>query len=272
MDLETNAAIELVLDSKNRLSHSASSCDCEFDITKAGVVPDHAYGIKLKNILIPNTVYNVNSSNNVFKFYRDGILSITMTPGNYSATELATYLTTEMNAVSSLFTVSYDAKTMKFTFSRSAATFELLFAHDNNPWELLGFEDGTDYAAAASRTSVNVADLSRPRMVFVDIVNTNVNSCISTYSDNRFNTTFAVPLSSGRGELVNVPNREYHAVEINNSMSLHGNINVKLKTETGAILDLNGANWTIHFILYHCDYDKSSQSRKRLRLTNSYSH
>jgi hypothetical protein len=78
----------------------------------------------LKHFTMPKAFYNINASNNTF-FYRNTDtntnIEINLTPGNYSATELADEIQARVRATTGLggsaFTCVYDAKTRKFTLN-----------------------------------------------------------------------------------------------------------------------------------------------------------
>jgi hypothetical protein len=93
---------------------------------------DQASAFSIKSIQMINNIYNITQNNNKVYFY-DGTADCVaiIAEGNYSATQLATLITAEMNAVvvSPTFValVTYDSQTNKFTFTDSSST---------GPWQL----------------------------------------------------------------------------------------------------------------------------------------
>lgn len=125
--------------------------------------------IELVNGCIPADLYNVNTGWNIFTF-QEGTTTwqVTLTPGQYTAAELAAQLATRLNALSGVantYTAQYSSITKKLTVTATGpASYAFLFATGtptdelvpdtgvlqaiNTPARLLGFES-FDYAAGA---------------------------------------------------------------------------------------------------------------------------
>ena len=124
--------------------------------------------IELLNGCIPADLYNVNTGWNQFTFGEAGgsIWIVTLRPGRYTETELATELQTQLNGltgVNNTYTVAWSAITRKFTITGSGAfAFTFYFQSGmytdyidsyggcitsiNTPSRLLGF-DQWDYTS-----------------------------------------------------------------------------------------------------------------------------
>lgn len=104
----------------------------------------------VRSLTIPLTWYNVNSSNNIIQFLHTAShLTATIPIGYYSASALATAITTAMNAVDSNWTVTYSSTTFLFTFSNSnGATRTINWQLNPNTAALLGFLPVTSGAIA----------------------------------------------------------------------------------------------------------------------------
>ena len=84
--------------------------------------PNKQYFLRLADVEIDNTVYQVNSTNNTFRITEQGgsTFSIVFDEGNYTITELITELETQLNANttnSNTYSINYDEKTNKITLS-----------------------------------------------------------------------------------------------------------------------------------------------------------
>ena len=81
------------------------------------------YNISLSKFVCCNSVYPVNSTNNVVVFSVNGVLGTTYTatisPGSYTGTSFATALTTALNVPVSgvVFTATYNSDTFKITIT-----------------------------------------------------------------------------------------------------------------------------------------------------------
>lgn len=104
---------------------------------------------KLIYMDIPMSLYLINENFNTIYFNINSISYMATIPtGNYNATELASEMQTQMNAittsasVATSFTVTYNTRLDKFTFSSTLLAFSLLFANNpRNLASLLGFSD-----------------------------------------------------------------------------------------------------------------------------------
>ena len=89
--------------------------------------PANGYEILVSSWSVPFTWYGMNSTNNVFTFLANSVAyAITIPLGTYSATSLASYLQTTMNAIaaseSQVFTVVFDSASAKFVFTKASGT------------------------------------------------------------------------------------------------------------------------------------------------------
>jgi hypothetical protein len=143
--------------------------------------------IELVSGSIPADLYNVTPDWNNFMFAEGtgAKVKVTLTPGQYTATEIATELQTRLNAVASIstYTVAYSATTKRLTITGSTTTTFTFFFQTGLPYvdtinittgvvenilcpaKLLGF-DFFDYTSAAAAGSTTV--LSPPNRVDID--------------------------------------------------------------------------------------------------------
>src|SRR5690554_4681720 len=79
--------------------------------------PVCASNFKLESVLIPNSIYVINTDSNVFEFQRGSTgHSVTVSPGSYSIASLVLVLQTLMlGADSNGYTVTYSSTSMKVT-------------------------------------------------------------------------------------------------------------------------------------------------------------
>ena len=104
---------------------------------------------KLIYMDIPMSLYLINENFNTIYFNINSISYMaTIPPGNYNATELASEMQSQINAVvasasvATTFAVTYNTRLDKFTFSSTLLAFSLLFANKpRNLASLLGFSD-----------------------------------------------------------------------------------------------------------------------------------
>ena len=129
----------LKLDSSNRYTGSVHDFRLKFADSIQGQ-------FQLKSAYMPNSAYNVNSTNNLIYLYQSANFTATITPGYYSSNSFATAIQTALNAVSSGYSVTYSSITGFITITNVAA-FHFRFATNtiNSAASLMGFSgDGID--------------------------------------------------------------------------------------------------------------------------------
>lgn len=135
---------------------------------------------KLIYMDIPMSLYIINENFNTIYFNINSISYMATIPtGNYNASELASEIQNQMNAittsasVSTSFTVTYNTRLDKFTFTSSLLAFSLLFADKpRNLSILLGFSDiKTQYTSDTNRqiTSEFRINLNYNNYIIMDI-------------------------------------------------------------------------------------------------------
>jgi hypothetical protein len=111
--------------------------------------------IELVSGSIPADLYNVTPAWNKFVFGETGQANVivTLTPGQYTATEVATELQTRLNAVASVstYTVAYSATTKRLTITGSTTTPFTFF-----------FQTGLPYVDTINRTTGIVENILCP--------------------------------------------------------------------------------------------------------------
>jgi hypothetical protein len=129
---------------------------------------------RLAWITIPNTIYNVNSTNNTI-YWNEGAATITSTlpVGNYSLTSLPIAIKTVLDADTALartYTVVVGSTTNKLTFTPSAGTMGFNFGTNttDSAAKVLGFND-VNVTAAASIIAPNVVFLGFPLSLGINI-------------------------------------------------------------------------------------------------------
>ena len=148
---------------------------------------------------LPVTVYNVNTNNHQIPFQESGVPKFAqLTPGQYTASTLATEIGTRMTAASgvSTFTATYNLTTSKFTIT-STNNFMLiynLFPGSTSRY-LLGFNNATT-SNTTSHTTDNIADLSYPGSICINVRENNDPTFTTTTG---FNATFYLPINNSFG-------------------------------------------------------------------------
>lgn len=170
---------------------------------------------KVADVMIANTFYNINSSNNVLTT-EDG--SATLTAGYYNITELVAELNTQLQALDATYLVSHSSITNKLTIARTGAftvTHTALL-------EMLGFS--SSLSGSASYTSSKQVNLLKYRDVYIECSELST-GCISHLG--KRNIIKKIPLKSNLGEFV-FSNMEETKLELSHTVNEIHSLNFRL--------------------------------------------
>lgn len=238
-------AQRFIIRSRDRTSQSTSSSD--FTIT----LHDKLIGKwKLSYCIIPDVAYNCNSSNNTI-IWNDGgsDLTATITPGNYSASELADAIKTAMNASSgksvTINTVSYDSNTFKFTISASGVIQMILSSSSMTAGTLIGFQGTSDTSSDADQTSDSVANVQRYLAYNIRIKESESHSYQNIKESNGHYASLFIPLDSGTGGYY----ISTSLGEFPQYINLTGTrfLSITIYDSGGEVIDLNNGEWLAVF-------------------------
>lgn len=242
MDIHT-----ILINSKNRTSGTSH----KFAIgLKNGITYVDSFAIGA--IKIPKSYYNVTSLNNRFRFVDSTATThdLTLAAGNYDITQLITWLSVNMNIVSTdTYHFNLNQLTNKLDVSTAAGSWSLDFTIDNNMSVLLGFDNQIYESSVNSIGEQGITAVNSPSLDRTDRIHI---ICNEIHRDNyHFNDTL------GFGNILdtvidNAPfggyvtkeqdfNIFYNLPSVNFISSMY----FRLVDDNGNDLDLNGLDWTI---------------------------
>lgn len=203
---------------------------------------------RLQNAIIPNTIYNITAGYNDKFYFREGASTYrtaTMPEGFYTSSNIAAAVQTQMNAVSSGYTVTLSTLTNRLTIA-NASSFTINSTSDgslpNSCAPLLGF--GT--SASSSGTSITAGaciNLAFPLSLLVEI---NQIATVRTMKNVPVYGTFLIPLKENSNDIVVFSNNaDYESFLRIDSNTV--NFDVKLRYLDGTLLSLNGADFELYF-------------------------
>ena len=197
--------------------------------------------LSLLELVLPNSIYNVDSSNNVLPF-NDGTnnINVSITPGAYSINNLVTQIQTQLNTSSSGFSVSYNSNAMTVTISRSSNFYLRFGSVAGNISYLIGFSN-TNTTSNTSFTGTNVIILNSPMSVYLRL-----NDYINGYTSNGLQYTFRQTISLNPGNIIvdEKINLKPYSIELENERSFQ-TLNVSLFKSDGTLLNLNNSDFEI---------------------------
>jgi hypothetical protein len=231
------------IDSKDRDIGSVSN---ENFVITLNNVAERVRRVRITDIQIPYSFYPINVNNNVLDFNDTGLTlqSVTVTPGIYTADELATELQAQMNASMPGFTITYDSKTLKFTWA-NAATFEILISGSIS--KFIGII--ADSGIVTTFVGQGAIDIGGPNYLFIKsdtLVRPKVYKPYNNAAQS--NIIYKVPIATGPGTVISDKNIETSFALKYGSNQQILSIDLSLEDPDGNIPDLNNINWSCTLI------------------------
>lgn len=236
----------LLLRSVDRTSDSTSSAS--FRVTLRNPIEGKYC---LKNCLISNTIYNINSYNNSFAF-TDGsgaYTGVTLTPGVYDSSGLVTEMKARMEAANSgarTFTITYSSTTSKLTFVPSAGNLSFQFGTytTNSAYRAFGMNQSNG-VAASSVVSTNAVQLDFASSLLIHIDEAKRSGIFETSNPtNPTSFSLYVPLDTSFGA--------YKSLDTGNfkqflDLPLTKTFTVRVTDSNNNLIDLNAGEWEMLF-------------------------
>lgn len=239
----------LIINSKNRTSGNPN----EFKIQIPPIEGLKKYSLLYANI--PNTLYNIDSTNNLIYFNRGGALVATLAFGAYNITDLIAEISTEMSAADAIqtYTATYDSLSFGLTIT-GTANFSLTLSNSlNATWYICGFvaanATGINTASALSHAADNCIRLDFPSELFLTI---NEFGEANVASDAGTRGTFLIPLTvnSSFDEIFTLYTR-FNTDRTYSYSNTLTTLTIKLTKSNGELIDLNGSDWSFCLALQY---------------------
>jgi hypothetical protein len=204
----------------------------------------------VRKATIPYTVYTINSNNNKLYWVDSDstVITTTLTVGNYNESDLATLITTAMNADKSsanTYTVTVSNTTAKYTFTNNTSNFQLTTTNNTSAvWKTLGFNTTSNKTGSTTYTSDKVFNLQPLNTIYICSNMADGNNARVRGGD--FPIICSIPISDNFGDIVTYINDFDDVIPLNNIAS---SLTLRLYDNNLNIIDLNGSDWSIEFDL-----------------------
>jgi hypothetical protein len=207
--------------------------------------------IIIDSIQIPFSFYTINSNNNVLKF-NNGADSITITPGNYTATTLISEMTNKLTLVfpGQNPTVTFSVTTLKLTINKTSA-----FVVDSSTSiptstaaSMLGFNVSS--ISSTTATGDSALNISGPNYILVrsNYLTKPIHHKTLYIDDTYQNVLYILPVNTSPGDIITYepqfPIRLSYKFTIDDGDIL----DFSLYDENETLLDLNGLDWAMQVI------------------------
>lgn len=245
------------------LASKKSHCFFNFFEPIAKIPQGYKYLISLNNAEIPNSLYNVNEKNNSITFFfgSDGsYYSINLTPGNYSADEIALLLSNIIGELESAagnvafkLNTTYDGNSNMFKFSitilNSSPGLTGYFGIDNttaNPIFGLSGKSVIQSLIPPVGETINLSsdscvDVSGTRAVFFRLMNIHT-AGFDSKSKISSNILARIPMNAEPNYIIYWTNNTlYKTIAQTKNLNI---LEIQITDSDGNLLDFNGVDWS----------------------------
>lgn len=200
--------------------------------------------ISVANAQIPYSFYNINVYNNVLNIDYNGIpYTLTLTRGNYNATNLITEINTQLiNAGITGITITISSITGTLSIS-SGGTLQIL-SLGSTIYQVLGLETGTDYMAPfIAPYPLNLLGTLRLRICSYELITYNLDSTSMT----TLNVLATIPIESSTFGVILYDNISNIKTRLNNTQ-LDG-FDILILDDNNNPVNFNGVSWCISLLI-----------------------
>lgn len=204
----------------------------------------NASRVSLAFVILPNSTYNITTSNNSISWDDGSVITSQIPVGSYNATTLASAVAAQMTATGSqTYTVTYNATTYHYTISAVTRAFSLFyeFYRSNSIFPTMGFRYNTNSLPASSFESNAAIQLwdSPFFTIRVDKIPSNVQTSQSASNFGTFvvnNTTAQDGTIRGWTQWTNF--NEYTNISVNIDTLF-----IELRDHSGELANINDSDW-----------------------------
>ena len=240
----------LVVSSEDRVNITETSTQFTVRIRPA---INNARRVSLAWSIIPNTTYNVTSSNNTLYWFDAAAATATIAPGSYTATSLATAVAAAMTAAGSqAYTVTYSGTTYHYTIS-AGSNFTLRYdrARANTIFPTMGyryFGDGGSSTSFEGNGAVALWDAPY-YVIRVDKLASHVQT---TQANSNFGAFIVQSSTAQNGDMISWSKGNNYN-EISDINVCIDTFFVELRDHNGNLADLNSSDWSFGMIVDYMD-------------------
>ena len=238
--------LQLVINSRDRVDYGITTSS-NFRVNLQNPINSKLIAYGLESVSIPKTNYNISSPMNVFEIEDStGPKTITIPPGNYSASTFIAELVAQLNASGDSYTVVKSSLTNKLTITSSFTGF--IVNPDTETYPLLimmGFDDNTTYISVVGVLDApNVMNISGPTNLYIKIAQ------LTEYMRDTKNlsSNFKIDYGCEYGSNIYFSNQSKYLQYYTTSqdhLQRTEHFDIQLVDEAGNLVDLNGSNWSL---------------------------
>jgi hypothetical protein len=222
----------IFIDSRNKITGTNSNFN--LSMNDHNVEPGINVAVSLDECTFYNMQYPINSTNNSIVFQENDTASditATLTPGNYTGSEIATEIQTQFNSVgANTYSVSYNENTGKLTIAGLTLPDDVKLISIN---EIYGFNAGSSFAASiVGDNQVSLAGFEYVDLLLPSLLSNNI-----TTNNNTNGIIKRIPLDLPWGSLITYKQQESDQSVIINKEYLN-NLTCRLRNPNATDFDL----------------------------------
>lgn len=247
MMLATKDSVPVIINSRYRTDPADTPSDFSYMLNRDVV---RISSISIDYVEIPYTFYVISTVNNVLTF-DGGLVTVTITPGNYTAATLCGELTTKMTAafVGQTITVTYSTTSMKLTINKNVAfTVDPVTSYPLSTLApFIGFTELMPLPVT-SAVGMSALNISGPNYLTISssfLIRTLHYGTVSS-GLNTNDVLFVVPIHVNPGNAIVWDLKQTHIMGKKMGVYQTDIIDIQLRDEFGDIIDLNGVDWAMH--------------------------
>jgi hypothetical protein len=226
------------------ITYNDNNCDVLFYIPLVETTTQSQILLSIDHFSIPNSFYNVNQYNNLFKYRINNVdYNFYISVGNYTIYNLVDYL----NANLTNFTFQYNKIKNTLTITHSSSDFTILSS--STCLKILGL---SGQISSFGRTLSSTKNIN---LIYTNCIciytNIDTDSINKSMSLNNKTILTSIPIDVAKNNLIIGSIKDLKVNTYKNTLS---EIRIQLCSQTGQILDLNGLHWTMTIILEFYDF------------------
>tara|TARA_R100000750_G_scaffold17252_2_gene11377 strand:- start:228 stop:1016 length:789 start_codon:yes stop_codon:yes gene_type:complete len=253
----------VIVENDHRALKSRSATDFVYQLTQPIKFfkrsTNKQYYVRIENVRVPISFYNINSTNNTFSFDEDlTTKTFNLTPGNYTIDDLKDQVEDGMNEEgNNTYLLTYSEITQKINIENDSGG-EAVTSFVGTGWKHLGF-DGTETLTTVAGDEVDgstIAYTNTMRHLKLQIPNLVSNNVYSNDSDLQTQVQpvgLVIPITEIRNEFQFYDNHSGPLIKFSNQ-TMVSDISVKLLDPNNNLVDLNDVPFGFEIVFY--EYNK----------------
>jgi hypothetical protein len=210
--------------------------------------------IVIKHVSIPNVQYNVraasglNTVGNIFTYFDGATKNITITPGNYSVTQLIAAIEADALAIAANLQLTLNPITSHIEFTSTTPITYLSAASGNNMAKILGITADSG-ALVVSFTAGGLVDLTTHPNIYIASASISDGSNMVSPTLGSLPICAVIPIDQPFGSIIQYTTQQEHLDDIHYISYASGksiqSVDLSVYDGDANLIDLQGLDWTI---------------------------